>query len=83
MGRGGPVLKLRNQKMITMLKVVKFLIENGPGRTAKELAEAIFVDPGYQQRVNQDCDTMCTSGEVERRGTGDLADPYRYYPRPR
>ncbi len=69
--------------MITMNKVVKFLIENGPGRTARELAEAIFVDPGYQQRVNQDCEKMSNSGEVERRGTGGLADPYRYYPKSR
>ena len=69
--------------MITMHKVVKFLIENGPGRTTKELAEAIFVDPGYQKRVNQDCEMMCKSGEVERRGSGCLADPHRYYPKTR
>ncbi len=66
--------------MITLKKVVKFLIENGPGRTAEELAEAIFVDARYQPRVNQDCELMRSSGEIERRGSGSSNEPYRYYP---
>ena len=70
----------KGRQMITLKKVVKFLVENGPGRTAEELAEAIFVDAGYQKRINQDCKMMCNSGEMECRGTGGHADPYRYYP---
>lgn len=60
--------------------VVAFLIEKGPGRTEAELAEAIFGDKAYQQRVNQDCRMLADRGAVERRGGGGAGDPYRYYP---
>jgi len=69
-----------DQKPIIM-DVLAFLIENGPGRTASELAEAIFADKAYQQRVNSDCNLLVDRKRAERRGHGVPGDPYRYYPR--
>lgn len=67
--------------MLTLLDVLLFLIGKGPGRTQSELAEAIFGDMAYQQRVNQDCHLLADRGLVEQRGAGGPSDPYRYYPR--
>lgn len=65
---------------ITLADVLRYLIENGPGRTESQLAEAIFGNLGYQQRVNADCRLLESRGRVERRGSGGPTDPYRYYP---
>jgi len=62
--------------------VLKFIIDRGPGRTERQLAEAIFGVSGYQQRVNQDCQLLLSTGAVERRGGGKSSDPYTYYPAP-
>ena len=66
--------------MTTKSEVLLFLIEHGPGRTEAELANAIFGESGYQQRVNGDCNLLLSRGQVERRGDGGPADPYRYHP---
>jgi hypothetical protein len=66
---------------LTIMDVLAFLIEKGPGRTEAELAEAIFGSAGYQQRVNQDCAMLDRRGIVDRRGAGGPADPFRYYPK--
>lgn len=66
---------------MTIAEVLKFLIENGEGRSEKQLAEAIFGEKGYQQRVNSDCALLVSRGEVERRGGGKSGDPYLYYSR--
>jgi hypothetical protein len=65
--------------MVTVGEVLVFLIEKGPGRTELELAEAIYGDRAYQQRVNQDCRLLVDRKQIERRGTGGQADPYRYF----
>jgi hypothetical protein len=65
---------------ITLADVLQFLIENGPGRTEAQLAEAIFGNLGYQQRVNGDCRLLESQGRVERRGSGGPTDPYKYFP---
>ena len=64
---------------VTLGDVLLFLIEKGPGRTEAELAEAVYADKAYQQRVNQDCRLLVTRGEIERRGAGGASDPYRYF----
>ena len=66
--------------MSTIIEVLQFLIENGHGRTEAQLAEAIFGQEGYQQRVNGDCRLLVDRGKVERRGDGGPADPFRYFP---
>ncbi|KZL18132.1 hypothetical protein [Pseudovibrio sp. WM33] len=62
--------------------VVKFLIDNGPGRTQRQLSVAIFGsdDRGYQQRVNWECRNLTDNGQVACRGAGGINDPYTYYP---
>ncbi len=66
--------------MLTIMQNLEFLIHKGPGRTERELAEAIFGPNAEQQRVNQDCRLLEQRGRVERRGEGGSNDPYRYYP---
>ena len=66
--------------MTTISDVLLFPIENGPGRTETELAQAIFGRDGYRQRVNSDCNLLLNRGLVERRGAGGPSDAYRYYP---
>ena len=66
---------------VTLADVLTFLIKNGPGRTEAQLAEAVFADRGYQQRVNQDCALLANRGVVERRGDGGPSAPFRYYPK--
>jgi hypothetical protein len=66
--------------MLSQIDVIEFLILRGPGRTERELAEAIHGAASYQQQVNQDCQLLAQRGKVERRGHGGSADPYRYYP---
>ena len=63
----------------TIAEVLLFLIEKGPGRTETQLAEAIFDSRAYQQRVNQDCQLLVSTGAVERRGAGGQSDPFKYY----
>lgn len=68
-------------KTIHISDALRFLIENGPGRTEAQLAEAIFGRDGYQQRVNGDCRLLEGRKLVVRRGTGGPSDPYTYFPR--
>jgi hypothetical protein len=68
--------------MLSQIDVLKFLITKGQGRTQLELSEAIHGNSAYQQQVNQECQLLVARGEVERRGQGGTADPYRYYPYP-
>lgn len=65
---------------LTIGEVLEFLIRKGPGRTERELAEAIFGLGAEQQRVNQDVRRLELDGAVERRGAGGPSDPYRCYP---
>ena len=65
---------------LTTMDVVKFRIEKGPGRTQRQLSEAIFGGSGYQQRVNVECDMLTRNRQVVRYGGGGRADPYTYYP---
>ena len=51
---------------ISIANVLLFLIENGPGRTESELAEAIFGREGYQQRVNGEWRTAMASRHCMR-----------------
>jgi hypothetical protein len=66
---------------MTTLEALRFLISRGPGRTERQLSEAIYGEKnGYQQHVNQDCVLLLGRGEVKRVGSGGPADPYRYEP---
>ena len=65
---------------LTIGEVLEFLIRKGPGRSERELAEAIFGPGAKQQSVNQDVRLLVGRGAVERRGAGVPSDPYRCYP---
>lgn len=65
--------------MLTQIDVLEFLIHKGPGRTERELAEAIFGKGAQQPWVNQDCRMLDLLGRASRRGAGGISDPYRYY----
>ena len=65
---------------MTQIEVLEFLIQKGPGRVARELAQAIHGESAYQQQVNQDCNMLVDAGKVQRRGAGGADDPYRYWP---
>jgi hypothetical protein len=66
--------------MLIQLDVIVFLVAKGPGRTERQLAEAIHGSGAYQQQVNQDCQLLVQRNKVERRGDGGPNDPFRYYP---
>jgi len=55
------------------------LIHRRPGLTETELAETLFPEGPYQQRVNSTCRTLVKAGKLTRRGLGGPGDPYRYH----
>jgi len=65
--------------MATLSEVLVFLIEQGPGRTETELADAIG-DRGLEHQISAECRRLADQGKVRRRGTGSLFDPFTYYP---
>jgi hypothetical protein len=67
---------------LAQLNVLLYLVENGPGRSGLELAQAIYGEVGSELRMQQDLMRLVGSGEIERRGIGSLTDPHTYYPVP-
>ena len=67
---------------LAQIDVLLYLVENEPGRSASELAQAIYGDGSTELRVQQDVMRLVSSGEIERRGLGTLTDPHSYYPVP-
>jgi hypothetical protein len=65
---------------LSQIDVLLFLVENRPGRSALELSQAIYGDEAGELRIQQDLGRLISSGEIERRGIGSLADPHAYYP---
>jgi glycosyltransferase A (GT-A) superfamily protein (DUF2064 family) len=65
--------------MATLSEVLVFLIEQGPGRTETELADAIG-DRALEHEISAECRRLVDQGKVRRRGTGSLFDPFTYYP---
>ena len=70
----------QEKREIRIIDVLEFLIRSAPGRTQRQLAQAIFGDNGYQQRVNQDCSLLVNVGRAECRGTGNSGEPFTYWP---
>jgi hypothetical protein len=67
---------------LSQIDVLLYLVENRPGRSALELSQAIHGDEAGELRVQQDLQSLVSSGAIERRGIGNLTEPYSYYPIP-
>jgi hypothetical protein len=55
---------------LAQIDVLLHLVENGNGRLALELAQAIYGPGASELRVQQDLMRLVNSGEIERRGLG-------------
>jgi hypothetical protein len=66
---------------ISQIDVLRFLIKKAPGRTAVQLAIAIYGEKSARQRIMTNLDTLVVIGDAVRRGEGVRQSPYRYYPR--
>jgi hypothetical protein len=67
---------------LAQIDVLLYLLENGAGPSALELAQAIYGEVSSELRTRQDLTRLVSSGEAERRGLGTLTDPHAYYPVP-
>jgi hypothetical protein len=65
---------------MTVADEILRLVKQRPGITEPELAQAIFPEHSYQQRVNSTCRRLLQAGAIHRRGEGGPADPFRCYP---
>ena len=65
---------------LEQMDVLLYLVENGPGRSALELSQAIYGDETGELRVLQDLGKLVTSGQIEQRAMESLADPHCYHP---
>ena len=52
---------------MAQIDVLLYLVENGPGRSALELAQAIYGERGSELRVQQDLMRLVGAGEIESR----------------
>ncbi len=59
---------------------VESAVKDCPGRTATQIAEALFGSNGYGEQVRPTCAVLIAMGRIERRGRGGPGDPYRYFP---
>src|SRR5262249_54085774 len=66
------VRKTGRRSELAQIDVLLYLIENRPGRSALELAQAIYGEGATELGVEQDLVRLVSSGEIERHGTGAL-----------
>ena len=78
-GSGTFVRLTGRRSELAQIDVLLYLIENRPGRSALELAQAINGERATELSVEQDLVRLVSSGEIERRGIGSLTDPHSYY----
>jgi hypothetical protein len=60
-------------------KAIESFVEENPGRTATQIAEALYGVKGYHQRVSGTLRLLSDLGRIERRGSGGPGDPFRYF----
>jgi len=78
-GSGTFVRLTGRRSELAQIDVLLYLIENRPGRSALDLAQAINGEGATELGVEQDLVRLVSSGEIERRGIGSLTDPHSYY----
>jgi hypothetical protein len=54
-------------------KAIESFVEENPGRTATQIAEALYGVEGYHQRVSSTLRLLSDLGRIERRGSGGRA----------
>jgi hypothetical protein len=59
---------------------VERTIRQSPGLTATEIAQAMFGESGYQERINSACHLLMKQGRIERNGKGGPGHPFTYNP---
>ena len=67
---------------LAQIDVLLYLVENGAGRSALELSQAIYGDGAGELGVLQDLGKLVTSGQIELRSMESLTDRHWYYPIP-
>ena len=78
-GSGTTVSRTGRRSGLAQIDVLLHLVENGNGRSALQLSEAIYGYGSSELRVQQDLMRLISSGEIERRGIGSLTDPHSYH----
>jgi hypothetical protein len=63
---------------LAQIDVLRFLITKTPGRTAEQLAHAIYGRRSAKEFVVRDLNILLMRGSIDRRGGGLRG--YRYYP---
>ena len=79
-GSGSLAGRTGRRSELAQINVLLYLVECGAGRSALELAQAIYGEVSSELRIQQDLMRLVSSGEIERRGLGTPTDPYSYYP---
>jgi hypothetical protein len=67
---------------LAQIDVLLYLVETEPGRSAVELAQAIYGERTTELRIQQDLLRLVSCDEIERRGIGSLTAPHTYHPIP-
>jgi hypothetical protein len=65
---------------MALIDDVEALVRRRSLLTAVEIAEALFPDDPYQQRVNPTLVRLMKQGRLIRHGRGGIGDPFRYSP---
>jgi len=81
-GSGTVASRTGRRSGLAQTHVLLHLVENCTGRSALELAQAIYGPAATELWVQQDLVRLVSSGEIERRGIGSLTDPHCYHPVP-
>ncbi len=56
----------------TVAQAIEVVVRHRPGLSQREIAEAIFGEKGYAQRVNQDLNWLESMGYITRDEGGDV-----------
>jgi hypothetical protein len=81
-GSGTLARRTGRRSELAQIHVLLYLVENGPGRSALELSQAIYGEGATELRVQQDLMRLVSSDEIEGQGIGSLTDPHTYPPIP-
>lgn len=64
---------------MTVAEDILLLVTTRPGLTETQIAERLFGDEGYQQRVNSTCRRLIREYRIRRQGNGGPGDPFIYF----